>query len=303
MVGVLAFRLPGPIPLRTGVGLGVAVGALVGLWRLPGWRGPACFAGVFSLVLAGFLALRPSQDRDWWPDVACTPTFQFHGAGLTVHRLRNGSCETGERTQARYETRHYDLRNLQGMDLFLVSWGSPHIAHTILSFNFGAGEYLAFSFETRKERHEAFSSLKGFFREYELCVVAGTEEDLIGIRANHRGEQVRLYRLNTPPDVTRAIFIDYATRANGLALKPEWYNALTQNCTTAMVGPVRRRSGRLPWSWKLVLSGHVDELLYDCGIIDRSLPFAEVRSRALINAQARIAAQSPDFSRRIREGR
>jgi len=303
MAGVLAFRLPGPAPLRTTLGILVALGALAGLWRLRGWRGPTWFAALFALVLGGFLALRPSQHRDWWPDVARIPTFQFHGAGLTVHNLRNGSCETGERTEARYETRHYDLRNLQGMDLFLISWGSPHIAHTILSFDFGAGEHLAFSFETRKERHEAFSSLKGFFREYELCVVAGTEEDLIGIRVNHRREQVRLYRLNTPPDVARAIFIDTAERANGLALKPQWYNALTENCTTAMVGPVRRRSGRLPWSWKLILSGHVDELIYDCGIIDRSLPFAEVRRRALIHGQAQIAAKGPDFSRRIREGR
>jgi hypothetical protein len=133
-------------------------------------------------------------------------------------------------------------------------------------------------------------------------VVAGDERDLIRLRSNYRKESVRLYHLNTPPAKAREVFMDYVDRINGLAAHPEWYNALTDNCTTALIVPVRRHSSRLPWSWKLVASGHLDELLYDAGFLDRSAPFAELRERVLINDRAQLANDDPAFSLRIREG-
>jgi hypothetical protein len=56
----------------------------------------------------------------------------------------------------------------------------------------------------------------------------------------------------------------------------------------------------LPYSWKLLVSGHVPELLYEHGKLETSVPFAELRRRSLINAHAVAADKAPDFSRRIR---
>jgi len=43
-------------------------------------------------------------------------------------------------------------------------------------------------------------------------------------------------------------------------------------------------------------------LLYQRGFVDRSLPFAELKARSLVNARAKAAGASPDFSQLIRLG-
>ncbi len=298
---VIALRLPGPAVVATILGIFLPFTALSAFALIPGHRGALAFGGLFALVLAGFLALRPSNARDWMPEVAKIPTGHLEGNHLTVRNIRDCAYRTEADYEVRFVDHTYDLDRLRGIDLFLASWGPRHIAHTILSFDFGEGEHLAFSIETRKEKGESYSALRGFFREYELCVVAGFERDLIRVRTPFRGETVRLYRLNTPPDVARRILIDYVDRINHLTQHPEWYNALTDNCTTAMIGPVRRRSSRTPWSWKLIASGHVDELLYARGIVRRDLPFAALRQAAIINTKA-LTAPPASFSERIRDG-
>lgn len=298
----LSLRLPGPAAIRAGFGILVPALALVALLRLPRRKGWAVFALAFLAVAGGFLALRPSNHRDWMPDVAQLPSASLDGDRLQVRHVRHCPYRPDQPCETHFEDRSYDLRRLRTMDLFLVSWGPRHIAHTILSFDFGDQGHLAFSIETRKERHETYSALRAFFRDYELCIVAGDERDLIRLRTNHRREQVRLYRLNTPPALARAILMDYLRRINELEQHPEWYNALAENCTTAMVRPVRSHSARLPWSWKLIASGHLDELLYDCGFLNRDLPFDQLREKSLVNGRALAADQDPAFSERIREG-
>lgn len=297
----IGLRLPGPRLLSTSLGLLIPLACCLMLLRWPGWKGAAGFSLGFLLVLAGFLSLRPSNDRDWMPDVAKVPWGTLEGSRLTLHNVRNCSYRSETNYEARFEDRIYDLDRLRGIDLFLVSWGPRHIAHTMLSFDFGDGEHLAFSIETRKERTESYSALKGFFREYELCIVAGDERDLVGLRTHVRKESVRLYRLNTPPPVAKGVLRDYVARINGLASHPEWYNALTDNCTTAMIGPLHRRSNRLPWSWKLIASGHLDELLYEQGLVDRTEPFEVMWKHALLNERAERVDLDGYFCRRIRE--
>jgi hypothetical protein len=299
----LALRLP----VHPGLAIATAVALPGAAWllalRLPWAKGLALFGGAFVVVLTGFLSLQPSNDRDWQPDVALIPTAALRGETLVVRHVRNCDYRTEGDYRPVFEDRTYPLDQLQALDLFVISWGPRHIAHTILSFDFGQGRHLAFSIETRKRRGQSYSALRGFFREYELCAIAGDERDLIRLRSNYRdGESVRLYRLNTPPTLGRAVLLDYVDRINGLARWPEWYNALTDNCTTALIGPVRRHSRRLPWSWKLVASGHLDELLYDRGLVSRVLPLAELRERSLINPRAKAADTDPAFSERIREG-
>jgi hypothetical protein len=56
------------------------------------------------------------------------------------------------------------------------------------------------------------------------------------------------------------------------------------------------------WSWKILLNGRLDELLYAIGAVRENLPLAELRARGHVNDRARAAERDPDFSRRIREG-
>ena len=45
---------------------------------------------------------------------------------------------------------HTIFQKLRSLDLFLVYWMGPAIAHTIMSFGFEDGRYLDFSIELRR---------------------------------------------------------------------------------------------------------------------------------------------------------
>jgi Domain of unknown function (DUF4105) len=154
---------------------------------------------------------------------------------LVLHNVRNFDYRSETDFTPRWETRTYDLAHLTGLDLVMSYWGSPWIAHTILSRTFADGPPLAISIETRRERAETYSALRGFFREYEIYYVAADERDLVRLRTNYRGEEVYLYRLATPPD-RGALLLDYVKSMNALRDRPAWYK---RSPTTA-----RRASGR-----------------------------------------------------------
>jgi hypothetical protein len=292
-----------PAWLRAGIAALVPVGAAVALLLVrPLWRVFAGILAAFVVVLAAWLAIRPSNERDWQPDVATLAFADIRGDQVTVHNVRNAEYRTETDYTVRLEDRTLDLSRLRSLDIFLIYWGSPLIAHTIMSWGFEGDRYLAISIETRKEKGEEYSALRGFFRQYELVFVVADERDVVRLRTNYRGEDVYVYRLDAPPEGARLLLLRYLEAVNRLRERPEWYNALTENCTTAiqrLAGPYERRSW---WSWKLFVNGYLDELAYDIGAIDRSLPFSVLKARSRVNERAKAAGNDPRFSARIREG-
>jgi Domain of unknown function (DUF4105) len=204
---------------------------------------------------------------------------------------------------ARYDDRSFDLRKLDAVDLIAVYWAGDAIAHIMVSFGF-AGDHVAFSIETRKEKGEAYSSIAGFFKRYELIYVVGDERDLIRVRTNYRRpeELVYLYRTRASPEAARRLFLEYIDKINQLRERPEFYNTLTTNCTTDVWSLVRALSDQFPLDWRVLLSGYFPEYAYDLGSLDTSVPFEELKAQSLINDKARAADQDPNFSQRIREG-
>ncbi len=283
----------------------IAIVAALVFVRGPGRKALACLLG-FGAVLAWWLTIAPSNDRAWQADVARTPWAEIDGDRVTIHEVRNFDYRTETDYTPRWETRSYDLTQLRGADLFITYWGSPWIAHPIVSFQFGADDHVAFSIETRKEVGEEYSAIKGLFRQYELIYIAGDERDLIRLRTNYRlGEDVYLYRTTVTPEAARTIFLDYLRSANTLHEKPAFYNAVTSNCTTNIRIHTKVAAGAkaAPWSWRLLLNGKGDEFVYENKKLVGDLPFEELKRRAHINAAARPVGQAPDFSARIRAGR
>jgi hypothetical protein len=268
----------------------------------PAWLARWLVLAACSAIVAWFLLIPPSNQRDWQPDVALLPYAEIQGNQITIHNIRN--CDY--RSESDYTVRHYDksldLDQLRSVDLFLVYWGSPLIAHTMLSFGFADGSYVCFSIETRKEKGEAYSAIKGFFRQYELTYVIGDERDLVRLRTNFRGEQVYLYRLQTDLPTARLVLLDYLKEVNRLKDQPEWYNALTSNCTTNIRGHTYPYARKSRWNWRLLANGYVDELAYSVGALDHSLAFKDLKTRSLINERAKAADPDPTFSTRIRAG-
>ncbi len=257
-----------------------------------------------SLVVLGWwLNLSPSNDREWLDEVAKPARAQINGDRVTIQNVRNFEYRSNEDYTPHWETREYDLSKLRGVDLFLSTWGSPLIAHTIASWDFGDGQHLAVSIETRKEVGEEYSAVLGFFRQFELYYVVADEQDLVGVRTNFRGEDVRLYHLKTKPALARGILLDYLDEINRLADEPFWYNALTHNCTTNIRHHVEHvaPSGRI-MDWRVLVNGRLDELGYERGNVDTSLPFDVLRERSRISERARQLPKGADFSAWIREG-
>ncbi len=302
--GVLAIyysNLPAWLRPVAAVVFGLGAVALLLLLR-PRRRGLLVFAGVFALLVVWWLNIPPSNDREWQADTAVLPYATIEGNRVTIHNVRNCDYRSETDFDVHHDDRTYDLDKLRTMDLFLVYWGSPMIAHTMVSFGFDGDDYLCISVETRKERGEDYSTVKGFFKQYELAYVVADERDLVRLRTNYRGEDVYLYRLRPSSETLHNVFLDYLKHINRLKQQAEWYNALTDNCTSNIRGHTRPYAPESVWSWKLILNGYVDELAYANGTLDQSLPFAELKARSHINARGQAADQDPEFSKRIREG-
>ena len=265
-------------------------------------RGAVVVLSGFLTVLVWFFLIPPSNDRDWQRDVAVPAHATIDGDRVTIENVRNSEYRSETDYTPRYETRTYDLKALRSVDLFLVYWGSPLIAHTILSFVFDGDRYLAVSIETRKNGAEAYSAVRGFFRQYELFYVVADERDVVRLRTNYRHEDVYLFRLVATPAFARQVLVDYLETVNRLGDRPQWYNALTHNCTTAVRGHMVPYVKNAVWSWKILLNGRLDEYLYAIGAVRQDLPLAELRARGHVNDRARAAEHDPDFSRQIREG-
>jgi hypothetical protein len=291
---------------RWAAGAIAAVFALICLALLlglrPYWLALVAVLVAFCVVLGWWLTIPPHNDRDWLPDVARTATAVVEGNRVTVHNLRNFDYRSETDFTARWETRSYDLDQLLGVDLFICFWGPTAIAHTIASWEFADGPPLAISIETRKEKGETYSAVRGFFRQFEVYYVVADERDVVRLRTNHRGEELHLFRIRMSVQQARALLLEYLAELNLLARRPRWYNALTHNCTTGIRYHLKHLGVGQRLDWRILANGRLDELLYARGSVDTRLPLAELRRRSAITDRARAADQDPLFSDRIREG-
>jgi Domain of unknown function (DUF4105) len=267
------------------------------------WIAPAALFGLAAFTGLAWLRLTPSQEADWIPEVARQPSAVIAGDLVTIQNVRNFAWRTETDFEPHWEQRTYDLRQLRRVDLFASYWSGEDIAHVILSFGFEEGEHLATSIEIRRRIGQEYSPVAGFFRNYEIVYVLADERDLVRLRTNARGERVYLYRLRASPEAARRLFLEYLRDVNALVTEPRFYNTLLTNCTTQIRFSALAAGATLPWDWRLVLTGHTPEYLYDRGSVDVRLPFPELRDQAQINDAARAADTDALFARRIREGR
>ncbi len=191
------------------------------------------------------------------------------GHRVTLHHVRNFDWRSNTDYTQRWETRGYDLNRLNSVDLIMSYWTVPAIAHMLISFGFGDGGQVVFSVEIRREKIEKFSEIGGFFKEFELSIIAADERDVIRVRTNVRGEQAYLYRIRMPVPAMRSLFLSYVEQANALVRTPRFYNTITVNCTTLVYQMMERIVGYLPLSYRLILSGYLPEYVYGVGGLDQ----------------------------------
>ncbi|MGJ7461551.1 Lnb N-terminal periplasmic domain-containing protein [Halomonas sp. MA07-2] len=283
-----------------------------GLWCLLVWQGArlAPLAGMtiqMVTLLAWWRQLQPAMDLDWADDVAHLATGEVAGHRLILHHVRDFDWQTPDRARIAWEQRDYDLRALDSVDLFVSGWGRPGIAHVLISFGFldpGTGrlDFLAFSVEVRRERNEAFSEIGGFFKQYELAIIAADERDAVRLRSNVRGERVTLYRVLLNAADRRDLLLALVEEANRLESAPRFYHTITANCTTLVFAMMRRIIERLPMDHRLLLTGLLPGYVHDHGGLVEGVSLSELKRHGDITERARVAHDAADFSRCIRQG-
>ncbi len=260
------------------------------------------FALAFGGLQIWWHRIAPSNDRVWADDVAQMTSGTVDGNRATLHNVRNFEWRSDTDYTQRWDTRSYDLDRLDSVDMIMSYWKGPAIAHMLVSFGFGGGEHVVFSVEIRREKTESFSEIGGFFKEFELSVLAADERDVIRVRTNVRGEDDYLYRMRMPVSAMRSLFLGYLDEANTLVRKPRFYNTLTVNCTTLVYHMMKRIVGYLPLSYRLIFSGYLPEYVYRVGGLDQRFSLKELRERGRITERAKNADRSGTFSADIRQG-
>lgn len=274
------------------------------LWR----RRPAMAVLValptWLVMLLWWNALPASNDRDWLPELSRLPAAAVTGSQVTIDNVRDFRWRSETDFDERWEQRDYDLDRLASVDMLLVYWGRPSIAHLIVSFGFDDGRHLAFSVEVRRKRGEPFSEIGGFFKQFELAIVAADERDVVALRTDARvpREEVFLYRIALDASKRRALFLAYVDEIQSLSRKPRFYNTITANCTTLVYHMVRGITGGLPLDPSLLLSGRLPGYLGELGALDRRFPLDELARLGHVNGRGDVTQSSVDYSAAIRRG-
>ncbi len=251
--------------------------------------------------------LAPSNFRDWTPDQALLPTAEIDGSQITIRNVRNCQYFASDTYLVDYYDKTFDLAAVRGVDFLMVPFESmPAVAHTMLSFELvnphGQTEHLAVSVEVRKEKHETYNPVKGSARQYELMYVVADERDVIRQRTNYRHENVYLYRTTATSQTAQLLLTDVLGRVNELAKKPEFYDTVTNNCTTNIVQHIHRvRPNRVQYDVRMLLPGYSDQIAFNQGLIVPNGTFEQTRQRAYINPLAERYADREDFSELIRQ--
>jgi hypothetical protein len=247
-------------------------------------------------------ALRPSNDRIWSPDQAVLPYAEFQGERVKVHNIRNSEYRTVDDYTVHHYDKTFDLRKIKSVDFIQVPFAdTPSIAHVMLSFGFEDKDYVVLSVEIRKEKGEAYSAAKGFFNQYELMYVLADERDVLWKNSIGWLCEVYVWRTKATPQQARELFVDVMRRVNKLRREPEFYNTLTNNCTTNIRQHINHLApDRVPYDYRVLLPGYSDKLAYDLGLFATTLPYEEAKAKARVNYQAYLYRDDPSFSVKIR---
>ena len=267
--------------------------------------------GVITLVALGLaivfatsiiLVRTPSHDRDWETGQEKLPHIVFDGDLFTIENLRDFTWTGSFEAEPNYIVESYDLREMESVDVIISHFSDfEGLAHIFLSFGFIDGRHVSISLETRREKGEAFSPFWGLLDQFETIYVVATDRDLIGLRTGHRNERVYIYPTIASPQQARELFVRLARNINDIYDEPVMYNTLMRNCTNEITRKVEEMSTLdFPLTYKSILPGYFDEVLYEMGVVDNSKPFEETKRRSLVNNEL-VNEDHPGFAVHVRE--
>jgi hypothetical protein len=287
------------IALRAGV-LTLGLGLIWAVWRHRWGLLAGVTAGVISVAALWWGAQVPLGLRDWDADVAFGVTGVQDGNLVTLRNVRNFRWKDADTASESWETRVVDIDRIVSVDMLTSVWSSPLIAHVLVSFGFADGQHIVFSGEIRREKGEVYSALGGFFRRYELVLIAADERDIVHLRTDERGEEVSLFPVMLDAEARKALFLSFVNYGNALDAEPQWYHTIIANCTTVPYRLVKGIAPDLAMDWRVLASGQLPEFLHDLGVLRPDMTMEDVRARARLPVAGRNAPEGADYSRDLR---
>lgn len=259
---------------------------------------------IASICLTIFLCLQtPSNNRNWSKDQNRLPQIDIRDNLINIKDIRNFNYRSTNDFDENYYNQEFDLKKLEKvwfMVELISDWHGP--AHTLLSFEFSDGKRVCISVEIRKEQDETFSVTKGMLRQYELMYVIADENDIIKLRTNFRKHRVYLYPIKAQKEDIKKLFLGMLKRAKELQVEPEFYNTITNTCTTNIVDHLNQISKKAtPLNLKVLLPGYSDQLAFDLELIDTNLNFNETKKHFRIDKKALKISTKDNFSDSIRK--
>lgn len=254
--------------------------------------GAGVYAGALLVFAVWWVGLAPRNDRTWSAEMARTLSYTRDGDIITVKNVRNFAWTGAATADERWETRRYDLARVKAVDVATLHWKGPSIGHTYFSFVWEDGEALSLSVEIRKEVGETYSSVGGFFKAYELAILAGDERDFYGWRVHFPAEDIQLYRTRATGAQAAAFLIALLDAANALDETPAFYNTLSDNCTTQVWLFTGALGAGRPFDWRLIATGHLPAFFYDHGLLASQDPFPALEAQSHILPRAKAALQA-----------
>ena len=264
---------------------------------------------VFLLLFWAFfrhLSLRPSNDRSWVNDNKRLTTAEFEDDEVTIRNVRDFEWRSNRDFDERWLDMKINLNEVSKI-WFVLEYFDPsrrQMAHTIMSFEMSDGTRIACSIEVRREKGERYHPVKGLLRQYELIYVWATERDVIGVRTRCRKSSVtHLFEaVVLGPGNERRMLESYLHRTNKLSQSPEWYNTITNTCTTNIVSHVNEvYPGRVPRAVAVLLPGLSPKLLQRNNLVRVEGTIEETLRDSIIDEKAKSWDGVTDFGDWIRE--
>lgn len=257
------------------------------------------------LVATTIILVRtPSHDREWEVGQEQLPRVVFAGDEFTIENLRDFRWAGPFEAETNYTKDSFTLSEMDSVDVIISHFSEfEGLAHIFLSFGFTDGRHVSLSLETRREKGEKFSPYLGLLDQFEIIYVLATDRDLVGLRTGHRNERVYIYPTVATPEQAQELFVRLAGNVNDVYAKPTMYNTLFRNCTNEITRQVEEMSTiDFPLTYKSILPGYFDQVLYEVAVVDNTIPYEEMRSASLVNNEL-VDEEAEDFAIHVREAR
>ena len=268
----------------------VAIAAIVGL-------------RMFYVWYTRVRPLQPSLDLEWAADCEHLTTATVDGTSITFNMVRDFTWRTTrDRDEHWVEEVKVDANDLKDVWFVVDHFHSlKGLAHTYLTFEFGCGTCLSFSFETRREKGERYHPWDGLWRAYELYLLVGFERDVTGLRTHGRKNKDYMFRAITPPGKDRELLFGMINKLNSLAQHPEWYHSLLTTCNTSIVRIVNQVTpGRIPFLWRNFLPGYTPKAAFRLKLIEDWGGLEQTLEKARIDERAQAWDGKEDYSAMLR---